>query len=97
MAVLAADLQHRGIGYPLEAYRIYSFLTRWAGEIRTALALLEASWKMHHNNDEVQRYAESSLTAVQFAGVLGQAYSAVGHLAYKEASSERKPAPQALA
>ncbi|MCT9010563.1 hypothetical protein [Streptomyces rhizosphaerihabitans] len=97
LAVLAADLQHRGIEYPLEAYRIYSFLTRCAGEMRTALALLEASGEVLQSDDEVQRYAESSLTAVQLAGVLGKAYSAVGHLAYKETSSEREPAPQALA
>ncbi|WP_328674174.1 hypothetical protein [Streptomyces sp. NBC_00328] len=85
LAVLAADLQHRGIEYPLEAYRIYSFLTRCAGEMRTALALLEVSGEVLQSDDEVQRYAESSLTAVQLAGVLGKAYSAVGH---------REPAPQ---
>ncbi|MFF3617516.1 hypothetical protein [Streptomyces sp. NPDC002580] len=92
LAELVCDLQHRGIEYPLEAYRIYSFLTRCAGEMRTALALLKVSGEVLHNDDEVQRYTESSLTAVQLAGVLGKAYSAVGHLAYNAAPGEQKSA-----
>jgi hypothetical protein len=31
------------IEYPLEAYRVYSYLTRCAGEMRTAIELIEAS------------------------------------------------------
>ncbi|MCX4993461.1 hypothetical protein [Streptomyces sp. NBC_00568] len=94
LAELVCDLQHRGIEYPLEAYRIYSFLTRCVGEMRTVLALLEASGEVLQSDAEVQRYAES---AVQLAGVLGKAYSAVGHLAYKEATIVREPGPQVLA
>ncbi|MEV5795752.1 hypothetical protein [Streptomyces sp. NPDC052192] len=87
LAVLAADLQQQGIEYPLEAYRIYSFLTRCAGEMRTALALLKASAQEVRNEEAVRRYAASSFRAVQLAGVLGRAYSASGHLAYNEESN----------
>ncbi|MCX4920072.1 hypothetical protein [Streptomyces sp. NBC_00687] len=87
LAVLAADLQQQGITYPLEAYRIYSFLTRCAGEMRTALALLHA-WSQEGRPDvDVRRYAASSFTAVQLAGALGTAYSASGRLAYNEEPS----------
>ncbi|MCX4430238.1 hypothetical protein [Streptomyces mirabilis] len=34
----------------------------------------------------------ASVTAGELAGVLGRAYSAVGHLAYKEAPSGQEPA-----
>jgi len=37
---LVAALQYRGITYPLEAYRIVSYLIRTAGELRTAIELL---------------------------------------------------------
>ncbi|WP_406465013.1 hypothetical protein OH768_53730 [Streptomyces sp. NBC_01622] len=40
---LVAALQDRGITYPLEAYRIFSYLTRTTGELRTAIELLRAS------------------------------------------------------
>ncbi|MFJ4894968.1 hypothetical protein ACIP5U_33990 [Streptomyces sp. NPDC088788] len=84
LAVLAADLQQQGIAYPLEAYRIYSFLARCAGEMRTALALLKASTQAGRTEADVRRYAASSVTAVQLASVLGTAYSASGHMAYNE-------------
>ncbi|MFI6341011.1 hypothetical protein [Streptomyces sp. NPDC050535] len=84
LAVLAADLQQQGIEYPLEAYRIYSYLTRCAGEMRTALALLKSSAQEAGSEEAVQRYSASSFTAVQLAGALGAAYSAAGHLAYNE-------------
>ncbi|MET7889009.1 hypothetical protein [Streptomyces avermitilis] len=87
LAVLAADLQQQAIEYPLEAYRIYSFLTRCAGEMRTALALLKTSVQEGRNEEDIRRYAGSSFTAVQLAQVLGTAYSASGHLAYNEAPS----------
>ncbi|MFE2823394.1 hypothetical protein [Streptomyces sp. NPDC059271] len=88
LAVLAADLQQQGIEYPLEAYRIYSYLTRCAGEMRTALALLKASAQEAGSEEAVRRYAASSFTAVQLAAALGTAYSASGHLAYNEPSRE---------
>ncbi|MFE4698687.1 hypothetical protein ACFRIC_16635 [Streptomyces sp. NPDC056738] len=87
LAVLAADLQQQGIEYPLEAYRIYSFLTRCAGEMRAALALLKVSAQEERNEVDARRYTGSSVTAVQLAGVLGTAYSASGHLAYNEEPS----------
>ncbi len=40
---LVRALQERGIEYPLEAYRIHSHLTRCAGEMRTAIELVETS------------------------------------------------------
>ncbi|MFE2297124.1 hypothetical protein ACFXAW_02900 [Streptomyces sp. NPDC059445] len=83
IAKLVADLRHQGIDYPLEAYRILSFLTRCAGEMRTALAVLKAPVE-DREGDEVQRYAASLLIAEQLAGVLGKVYSAAGYLAYKE-------------
>lgn len=87
LAVLAADLQQQAIEYPMEAYRIYSFLTRCAGEMRTALAQLKASAQEARSEEAVRRYAASSFTAVQLAGALGTAYSASGHLAYNEQQS----------
>ncbi|MFE9812922.1 hypothetical protein [Streptomyces sp. NPDC005548] len=87
LAVLAADLQEQGIAYPLEAYRIYSYLTRCAGEMRAALTLLKASAQEAGDAEAFQRYAASSFTAVQLAGALGTAYSASGHLAYNEEPS----------
>ncbi|MFE6904029.1 hypothetical protein ACFVFJ_45740 [Streptomyces sp. NPDC057717] len=40
LAELVAELETRGIEYPGEAYRIYGYLTRAAGEMRTALDLI---------------------------------------------------------
>ncbi|MGW2613110.1 hypothetical protein ACWC4A_54065, partial [Streptomyces mirabilis] len=94
-------LKYRGIEYPVEAYRIYSFLTRVAGEMRTALTLLRTSAGSLRDEERpreetldeaIQRYTDASVTAEQLAGVLGKAYSAVGHLAYKEALSEQESA-----
>ncbi|MFJ8510993.1 hypothetical protein [Streptomyces avermitilis] len=74
-----------------------------AGEMRAALSLLKASTETlrdrEHNGQEtlsaaVQRYPDASVTAGQLASVVGKAYSAVGHFAYKEASSEQEPAPR---
>ncbi|MET7784365.1 hypothetical protein ABZT28_53535 [Streptomyces sp. NPDC005388] len=101
LAELVTDLKYRGIGYPLEVYRIYSFLTRVAGEMRTALTLLRTSLEGLRDrellgdetlDEAIQRYTGASVTAEQLAGVLGRAYSAVGHLAYKEAPSGQEPA-----
>ncbi|MFH9969030.1 hypothetical protein ACH4PR_48525, partial [Streptomyces mirabilis] len=101
LAELVTGLKYRGIEYPLEAYRIYSFLTRVAGEMRTALTLLRTSLEGLRDrellgdetlDEAIQRYTGASVTAEQLAGVLGRAYSAVGHLAYKEAPSGQEPA-----
>lgn len=101
LAELVTGLEYRGIEYPVEAYRIYSFLTRVAGEMRTALTLLRTSTEGLRDkellrdktlDEAIQRYTGASVTAGELAGVLGRAYSAVGHLAYKEALSEQEPA-----
>ncbi|PBD02431.1 hypothetical protein SAMN05446589_9012 [Streptomyces sp. OV198] len=42
--------------------------------------------------EAIQRYTDASVTVEELAGVLGRAYSAVGHLAYKEAASGQEPA-----
>ncbi|MFF7601229.1 hypothetical protein [Streptomyces mirabilis] len=42
--------------------------------------------------EAIQRYTDTSVTAEELAGVLGRAYAAVGHLAYKEAASGQEPA-----
>ncbi|MFD7409736.1 hypothetical protein ACFV7R_45745 [Streptomyces sp. NPDC059866] len=80
---LVAALQARGIEYPLEAYRIYSYLTRAAGEMRTALDLVGTSVQGLHDSgrlmsdyrgeplDEVlERFALSSGRARDLAGDL---------------------------
>ncbi|SFG99934.1 hypothetical protein [Streptomyces mirabilis] len=101
LAELVTDLKYRGIEYPVEAYRIYSFLTRVAGEMRTALTLLRTPVAGRRDKEllrdetlgeAIQRYTDASVTAEELAGVLGRAYSAVGHLAYKEAPSGQEPA-----
>ncbi|MFE2569310.1 hypothetical protein [Streptomyces mirabilis] len=101
LAELVTGLEYRGIEYPVEAYRIYSFLTRVAGEMRTALTLLRTSvaglrdkelLRDETLDEAVQRYTGASVTAGELAGVLGRAYSAVGYLAYKEAPSGKEPA-----
>ncbi|MFD9286211.1 hypothetical protein ACFWD7_55440 [Streptomyces mirabilis] len=101
LAELVTDLKYRGIEYPVEAYRIYSFLTRVAGEMRTALTLLRTSIEGLRDkellrdetlDEAIQRYTDASVTAGELAGVLGRAYSAVGHLAYKEAPSGQEQA-----
>jgi hypothetical protein len=103
LAELVTDLKYRGIEYPLEAYRIYSFLTRVAGEKRAALPLLRTSVAGRRDkellrdetlDEAIQRFTDASLTAAELAGVLGKAYSALGHLAYKEAPSEQEPTPR---
>ncbi|MFD9655761.1 hypothetical protein [Streptomyces mirabilis] len=101
LAELVTGLKYRGIEYPVEAYRIYSFLTRVAGEMRTALTLLRTSVASLRDkellrdetlDEAIQRYTDASVTAEQLAGALGKAYSAVGHLAYKEAPGEQESA-----
>jgi hypothetical protein len=101
LAELVTGLKCRGIEYPLEAYRIYSFLTRVAGEMRAALTLLRTSVAGRRDKEllrdetlgeAIQRYTDASLTAEELAGVLGRAYSAVGHLAYKEAPGGQESA-----
>lgn len=76
-------LQDRGIEYPLEAYRVHSYLTRCAGEMRTAIELIEASlqglqdkgvlrsdYRGEPLDDVLQRFTESSAAAKDLAGAL---------------------------
>lgn len=80
---LVGALQYGGIKYPLEAYRILSYLARAAGEMRTALDLLETSVRGLHDrgvlmsdyrgeplDDVMQRFTESSGRARDLAGDL---------------------------
>lgn len=103
LAEFVTDLQYRGTGieYPVEASRIYRDLTRAAGEMTTALTLLRTSTEGLRDkellrdetlDEAIRRYTGASVTAGELAGVLGGTYSAVGHLAYKEAPDEQQPA-----
>ncbi|MGW7071858.1 hypothetical protein ACWGII_30650 [Streptomyces sp. NPDC054855] len=80
---LVRALQDRGIEYPLEAYRVHSYLTRCAGEMRTAIELIEASvqglqdkdrlrsdYRGEPLGDVLQRFTESSGKAKDLAGAL---------------------------
>jgi hypothetical protein len=80
---LVAALENGGLQYPLEAYRIYSYLTRVAGEMGSALDLIGASLQGMHEKgrlmsdyrgeplDEVlQRFTQSSGKARDLAGEL---------------------------
>lgn len=100
---LVTGLTYRGLEYPQDAYRVYSYLTRVAGEMRTALTLLKTSAESlrdkeprgHERLDTAaQQYAGASVTAGQLAFALNEAYSAIGHLAYKETQDDREPAPR---
>ncbi|MGW4760052.1 hypothetical protein [Streptomyces chartreusis] len=105
---LVNALHRQGIEKPLEAYHVYSYLTRAAAEMRNALNLIEGSVQEmrakgrlqpdHRGGsleEVVRRFTESSNAAQDLAGGLtdkmGKAYSAVGHLAYKEAPEEQEP------
>ncbi|MFB7443052.1 hypothetical protein ACFC01_32930, partial [Streptomyces mirabilis] len=101
LAEFVTGLKYRGIEYPVEAYRIFSFLTRVAGEMRTALTLLGTSVEGLRDeellrdealDEAIQGYTDASVTAGELAGVLGRAYSAVGHLAYRKAPSGQEQA-----
>ncbi|GGX57628.1 hypothetical protein [Streptomyces chartreusis] len=104
---LVNALHRQGIEKPLEAYHVYSYLTRAAAELKNALGLIEDAVqemraKDHLQSDHrggsledvVRRFTESSNAAQDLAGGLadkmGKAYSAVGHLAYKEAPEEHR-------
>lgn len=80
---LVRALQERGIEYPLEAYRVHSYLTRCAGEMRTAIELIEAAvqglqdkglqrsdYRGEPLDDVLQRFTESSDAAKDLAGAL---------------------------
>ncbi|MEU3620685.1 hypothetical protein ABZ725_51900 [Streptomyces sp. NPDC006872] len=80
---LVQELQDRGIQYPGEAHRIYSYLTRVAGELRTALDLVGTSVQGLHDRgllmsdyrgeplDEVfERFSQASGRARDLAGDL---------------------------
>ncbi|MGW3160354.1 hypothetical protein [Streptomyces sp. NPDC001089] len=102
LAELVTGLTYRGVEYPQDAYRIYSYLTRVAGEMRTALTLLKTSAESLRDKEPrrhetlgaaAQKYAAASVTAGQLASALNEAYSAIGHLAYKETQDNQEPAP----
>ncbi|MFF7887718.1 hypothetical protein ACH40F_40560 [Streptomyces sp. NPDC020794] len=72
-----------------------------AGEMRAALTLLGTSVEGLRDREllrdetlgeAIQRFTGASVAAEELAGVLGRAYSAVGHLAYREAPSGQEPA-----
>ncbi|MDX3696930.1 hypothetical protein PV726_43155 [Streptomyces europaeiscabiei] len=80
---LVRALQDRGIEYPVEAHRVHSYLTRCAGELRTAIELIEASVQQLQDkgllmsdyrgeplDDVLQRFTESSDAAKDLAGAL---------------------------
>ncbi|MEU8478114.1 hypothetical protein [Streptomyces hygroscopicus] len=80
---LVRALQDRGIEYPLEAYRVYSYLTRCAGEMRTAIELVEAAvqglqdrgllrsdYRGEPLDEVLRRFTESSAAAKDLAGAL---------------------------
>ncbi|MFG2463751.1 hypothetical protein ACGFWE_42895 [Streptomyces sp. NPDC048523] len=80
---LVRTLQYRGIEYPGEAHRVHSYLTRCAGELRTAIELIEASVQQLQDkeqlmsdyrgeplDDVLQRFTESSDAAKDLAGAL---------------------------
>lgn len=103
LAELVTGLTYRGIEFPQDAYRIYSYLTRVAGEMRTTLALLKTSAESLRDKeprehktlgDAAQQYADASVTAGQLASALNEAYSAIGHLAYKETQDDPEPTPR---
>ncbi|MCX4581169.1 hypothetical protein OHB41_50375 [Streptomyces sp. NBC_01571] len=103
LAELVTGLTYRGLEYPQDAYRIYSYLTRVAGEMRTALTLLKTSAESLRDKEprehetlgtSAQQYAGASVTAGQLASALNEAYSAIGHLAYKETQADQEPAPR---
>ncbi|MEU1500547.1 hypothetical protein [Streptomyces sp. NPDC005732] len=103
LSELVTGLTYRGVEYPQDAYRIYSYLTRVAGEMRTALTLLKTSAESLRDKEPrrhetleaaAQQYAGASVTAGQLASALNEAYSAVGHLAYKETQDEQEPTPR---
>jgi hypothetical protein len=80
---LVRALQYSGIEYPVEAHRVHSYLTRCAGELRTAIELIEASVQQLQDkgllmsdyrgeplDDVLQRFTESSDAAKDLAGAL---------------------------
>uniref|UniRef100_A0AAU2UXD8 Uncharacterized protein n=1 Tax=Streptomyces sp. NBC_00003 TaxID=2903608 RepID=A0AAU2UXD8_9ACTN len=80
---LVRALQDRGIDYPGEAHRVHSYLTRCAGEMRTAIELIEDSVQQLQDrellmsdyrgeplDDVLQRFTESSDAAKDLAGAL---------------------------
>lgn len=83
LSELVGALQYGGITYPLEAYRIFSYLTRTAGELRTAVDLLRASVQGLHDRDRlmtdyrgepldevIERFTELCGRSVDLAGGL---------------------------
>ncbi|MET8411263.1 hypothetical protein ABZV34_24680 [Streptomyces sp. NPDC005195] len=70
----------------------------------TALNLLKTSAESRQNKEPVdresldtaaQRYAGTSATAGQLAFALNKAFSAIGHLVYREAQDDQEPASPA--
>ncbi|MFJ9909653.1 hypothetical protein ACIRVK_43810 [Streptomyces sp. NPDC101152] len=93
---LVYALQDGGIKYSLEAYRILSYLTRAAGEMKTALDLLETSVQgLHDRGLLMSDYWGDRDLAGGLHGNLSTAHSTVGHLAYNEASEVLDQEPKA--
>ncbi|MDG9709589.1 hypothetical protein [Streptomyces sp. DH10] len=103
---LVRALQERGIEYPLEAYRVYSYLTRCAGEMRTAIELIEASvqrledkdllrsdYRREPLDDVLQRFTEASGNAKDLAGALHGRLS-TAHSAIGHVAYKEEPAEQ---
>ncbi|WP_220451647.1 hypothetical protein [Streptomyces anthocyanicus] len=80
---LVRALQDRGIEYPGQAHSVHSYLTRCAGELRTAIELIEVSVQQLQDkgqlmsdyrgeplDDVLQRFTESSDAAKDLAGEL---------------------------
>lgn len=80
---LVSVLQNRGLEYPLEAYRIYGYLTRVAGEMGTALDLIGTSlqemnekgnlmsdWRGDPLGEVLERFNRASGKARNLAGEL---------------------------
>ncbi|MFF4699996.1 hypothetical protein [Streptomyces chattanoogensis] len=106
---LVIALENGVLEYPLEAHRIHSYLTRVAGEMGTALDLIQACVQGLHEKgrlmsdyrgepleDVLQRFNQSSgrarVLARELNNHLSEAYSAVGHLAYKDVPDKEREA-----
>ncbi|MFM9500060.1 hypothetical protein ACKI1Q_41605 [Streptomyces galilaeus] len=103
---LVRALQDRGIEYPLEAYSVHSYLTRCAGEMRTAIELIEASvqgmqdkgllksdYRGEPLDDVLQRFTESTGKAKDLAGALHGRLS-TAHSAIGHVAYKEKPEEQ---
>ncbi|MET7543767.1 hypothetical protein [Streptomyces sp. NPDC005507] len=91
---LVNALEAGGLPYPLEVYRIYSYLTRVAGEMGTALDLVEASLQgLHEKGHLMSDYRGEPLDEVlqRFTQSSGQARGLAGALTATWARPSRRP------